>query len=83
MYLEGLKTLSHKTLVFYLEKNYRKFTKGEIILIDGLRKLRNNIEYYGQKVSQDYLVNSETQIKIIIKKLIKIVNEKLKNINNN
>ena len=46
MYADGFKTLSHKSLIYYLEKNYKEFDKGEIILIDGLRKLRNNITYY-------------------------------------
>lgn len=78
MYLEGLKTLSHKTLILYLEKNYKEFSKEEIILSDELRKLRNNIGYYGQKVSEEFLINKETQIKTIIKKLVKAVDKKLK-----
>ena len=72
MYLEGCKTLSHKSLIRYLEENYKEINQSEIILIDGLRKLRNNIVYYGQKIEGDYLVNNENDIVFIIKKLIKI-----------
>ena len=78
MYTGGLKTLSHKALIYYLEKNYEEFTKQEIILIDELRKLRNDIAYYGKKVSEDFLINNESLMKVIIKKLIKILNNKIK-----
>lgn len=77
MYNNGLKTLSHKTLIYYLEKNYKEFTKQEILLIDDLRKLRNDIVYYGKKTVEDFLINHESQIKIIIDKLIKITSDKI------
>jgi len=77
MYTEGLKTLSHKTLVYYLEKNYKEFTKQEIILVDDLRKLRNDIIYYGKKVNKEFLINNESQIRTIINKLIKITDKKV------
>jgi len=79
MYIEGYKTLSHKSLIIYLKKNYNKsFSSGEFILIDRLRKLRNEILYYGKKISKDFLINNEEDIKKIINNLIKITNEKLK-----
>jgi len=81
MYSEGFKTLSHKALIHYLENNYKKFNKENIILIDELRKLRNNIEYYGQRVGREFLINKEAQIKFIIKKLIQVVNKNLKEMN--
>lgn len=77
MYLNGFKTLSHKMLIIYLEKNYKEINKSEIILINELRKLRNNILYYGQKVEKSFLINNEQEIKQIIKKLIKILGKKL------
>lgn len=78
MYADGLKTLSHKSLISYLEGNYSKlFEKYEFIFIDETRKLRNDILYYGKQVDASFLVNNEEKLKIIIKKLIKIVNEKL------
>jgi len=77
MYLDGFKTLSHKTLIFYLETNYKKhFNRDEFFLIDETRRLRNDILYYGRKVSRDFLINKESQLKIIITKLVKINNEK-------
>ncbi len=78
MYADGFKTLSHKSLILYLEKNYEQFNKGEIILIDELRKLRNNIVYYGQKVEEEFLINNKQSIERIIKKLTSILEDKLK-----
>jgi len=73
MYSQGFKTLSHKSLVSYLENNFKEFNKGEIILIDNLRKLRNNIVYYGQKVEKEFLINHEKNIKFIIEKLFEVI----------
>lgn len=78
MYLEGLKTLSHKMLIVYLEKNYNNFDKSEIFLIDELRKIRNNILYYGQKINENYLINNKEKIKEIINKLFILNKEKVK-----
>ena len=78
MYADGVKTLSHKILVEYLENNYKEFDKSQIILIDDLRKLRNNIVYYGQKVEKEFLINHEREIKLIINKLLQVLNYKLK-----
>ena len=44
MYLDGFKTLSHKMLLYYLEKNYSEmFSRDQFILIDETRRLRNDI----------------------------------------
>ena len=77
MYSSGFKTLSHKSLIYFLQKNYRDFTKEEIILIDELRKLRNNILYYGQRIDKSFLINKGALIKTIIDKLIKLINLKI------
>jgi len=78
MYIDGFKTLSHKSLISYLEKNYNKlFNKEEFILIDETRRLRNDILYYGTKIDSAFLINKEVQLKTIINKLIKIINKKL------
>jgi hypothetical protein len=74
MYSNGLKTLSHKMLIVYLEKKFKEFDKSEIILINELRKLRNNILYYGQKVEKEFLINNEKEIKSIINKLFTLTN---------
>ena len=74
MYLNGLKTLSHRALISYLESNHRNsFEKEEFFLMDELRKLRNNIVYYGERVERTFLLNKESKIKTIIEKLIKLV----------
>ena len=53
-------------LIVYLEKNYKKFNKSEIILIDELRKLRNNIVYYGQKIEKDFsIIQNKLRIKML------------------
>lgn len=78
MYADGYKTLSHKSLISYLEKNYKDFDRGEIFIIDELRRLRNNIVYYGQKVSEEFLVNHKEKISKIINTLISIIEGKLK-----
>ena len=78
MYSDGFKTLSHKSLIYYLQQNYKELTKEEIILADELRKLRNNIVYYGQTVDNSFLINKEKLIIQIINKLIKLMNLKAK-----
>ena len=78
MYSNGVKTLSHKMLIYYLEENYQELKKAEIVLIDNLRRLRNEIVYYGQKVEDDYLINNEKDIKSIINKLIELNEKELK-----
>ena len=78
MYSDGYKTLSHKSLILYLEKNYAaNFGKDEFILMDDMRKLRNDILYYGKQVDRSFLINHEGKLKIIISKLINTVNKKL------
>lgn len=72
MYSNGFKTLSHKMLIIYLEKNHKDFDKSEIILMDELRKLRNNILYYGERVEEEFLINNEKEIISIINKLFTI-----------
>lgn len=68
MYNDGYKTLSHKKLIEYIEK--KDFDRSEIILMDEARKLRNDILYYGKKISSEFLENKETKLKSIIKKLL-------------
>ena len=78
MYLDGFKTLSHKALISYMEQNYSSFfDKEEFILMDELRKLRNDSSYYGKKVSDAFLESKEEKIKAIINKLFSIADKKL------
>jgi hypothetical protein len=73
MYLEGFKTLSHKALIEYSAKNIKSLSTQEIDLIDELRVKRNNIVYYGEQVTLDFLKSRENKIKEIINKLMEIV----------
>jgi len=78
MYSNGFKTLSHKMLIVYLERTSKDFDKSEIILIDELRRLRNDIVYYGQKIEKEFLINNKKEITFIIKKLFNIANSSSK-----
>lgn len=75
---DGLKTLSHKDLIEYIEQNHKEFDKEETISIDKLRILRNRIVYEGFQISKNYLINYEPLFKRIIKKLKVLINNKLK-----
>ncbi len=72
MYSRGFKTLSHKSLVEFAAQNINSLSKQEINLIDELRIKRNNIVYYGEKVTLEFLKNREQAIKNIIEKLMLI-----------
>ena len=78
MYLDGYKTLSHKKLIDYFVNNYKDLGDFQLILINNLRKFRNDIVYYGKKISKDFLVNNESDIKKIISILIKLVKMRIK-----
>ncbi len=79
MYLDGFKTLSHKALLQYLEEKYNDmFSKEEFIIMDELRRLRNDILYYGLKISPAFLKNKEEGIKSIIRTLIAVIRNKIK-----
>lgn len=72
MYTQGYKTLSHKLLIEYSARNIKSLSNQEIALIDELRVKRNNIVYYGEQTTIDFLKSREQKIKEIISKLIKI-----------
>lgn len=72
MYKSGLKTLSHKALIEFAKNNVKILNSSEISLIDELRIKRNNIVYYGDKVTKEFLKTREESIKKIINNLIQI-----------
>ena len=74
---DGFKTLSHKDLLTYIEKEYKEFNPGEISAIDKLRIIRNRVVYEGFQVSQNYLDNYESVFKETIKKLKLLIKDKL------
>ena len=77
MAIDGYKTLSHEILVGYLKHFYKEFSDYEINFIDELRKLRNNINYRGFFVDEDYLKRNKTIIVNITLKLKNILKGKL------
>jgi hypothetical protein len=46
--LDGYKSYSHEATILYLKK-FKQITEPEIAFADNLRKLRNNIKYYGKE----------------------------------
>ncbi len=77
--VDGYKTLSHKDLIEYVEKNYKQFTGHEISLMNNLRILRNRVVYEGLFIDSSYLERNESSVKKIIEKLKKQVREKIMN----
>ncbi len=77
MAIGGYKTLSHEVLIGYLKEFYKQFSWQEIIFIDDLRRIRNKIVYKGFFVRKEYLERNEKQVKEIIKKLRRIIEQKL------
>jgi hypothetical protein len=78
MALDGYKSLSHEVLVAFLKKFYKEFSEQEILFIDGMRKLRNRINYDGFKVKPQYWEMNKDAILKIIENLNKILERKLK-----
>lgn len=72
MYKSGFKTLSHIALVEFAKMNIKSLSSREISLIDELRVKRNNIVYYGETITIEFLKSREEQIRKIVDKLIKI-----------
>lgn len=70
MYRKGFKTLSHKSLIDFARSNMKLLSSSELSLVDELRIKRNNIVYYGEKVSREFLNSRQDSIKEIIEKLI-------------
>jgi hypothetical protein len=72
MYKQGFKTLSHKALIEFAAENIKILSTAELSLIDELRIKRNNIAYYGEKVTLEFLKSRENSVKEIINKLFKL-----------
>lgn len=77
MYLDGYKTLSHIKLLEYFSSHYSLLDRKELKLTDTLRKFRIGIVYYGRKISQDFLLNNEDEIRKIVEILLNFVEKKL------
>lgn len=78
MYSNGYKTLNHISLIKYLSDNYKDFSHLEIKLADDLRKFRHGAVYYGKKIEKEFWINNEGAVKVIIDKLLKILEKEMK-----
>ncbi len=79
LFIDGYKTLSHKDLIEYLSLNFKiNFSVLEISLLDQLRKLRNNIVYYGVFVEPSFVKRNSKHISNLISILFDICDKKLK-----
>lgn len=78
LFIDGYKTLSHKDLIEYLSLNLRKdFSELDINLLDQMRKLRNNVVYYGVFIEPSYIRRNSEYISKIISKLFVICEKRL------
>lgn len=77
MYFEGYKTLSHIKLLEFANSKFDLFSPSEYKLIENLRKFRNGTMYYGQNISSSFLDNHLSSIEKVILKLIRFVEDKL------
>lgn len=78
--IKGFKSIgenSHKDLIDYLS-NYKEFEEEDIFLINDLRIRRNKRLYEGKDIKLDYVLNRREKFNQIIKKLKKILKERLR-----
>jgi hypothetical protein len=78
MSVDGYKTVSHEMLVGYLAEFYKDFSSAEIMMIDQLRKTRNDIAYRGVMIKPEYLSRRKEDILKVIAKLKNVVENKTK-----
>ena len=77
MYADGYKTLSHISLMQYLNR-YNEFSHRELEILDNMRKFRHGAIYYGSKIGGNFFINHENEIKSLVNKLNNMVENKLK-----
>jgi len=70
MYRNGFNCRNHLCLIAYLKEKFDDFD-FEIDKIDELRRVRNEINYRGSQVSNDYFLRNELELKNIIDLLTK------------
>ena len=80
MLLDGLTAKgegAHKSMIEYLELEYKEFQAKEIKLINELRMTRNRITYDGLFVRPEFIEKKLKDINAIINKLRHIIKNKL------
>ena len=68
LYIQGYNCSYHLCLISYLREKFPQFDR-ETIMIDKLRKVRNNMNYKGLIIKKDYLERNEREFKHIIEEL--------------
>ena len=68
MSLRGFKSYSHECLTGFLREFHSEFSAEELVLIDQMRKIRNDINYRGAFLEYSYLEMNEDAITGIISK---------------
>ncbi len=74
--LEGYKSYSQECLIEFL-KEFHEIPEKDIQKMNQVRKLRNDIDYRGKFLDQDYLERNQEQIHNIIHKLEQKLETKL------
>ena len=75
--VDGWKTTSHELLIGYLAKFCPEYSRAEIVLIDQLRRMRNDIAYRGIMIPPEFLDRNQKNILTIISRLKKTLNQRL------
>lgn len=74
-YIKGYKFLSHEAISYFLKD---KLNEDKISYIfDRYRKLRNGINYYGESVSKESVIEALKTIPEVIKELSKHIKEEI------
>ena len=77
--IHGYKSYSHECLISFLEKYYPDYLDDfQLRFLEGMRKLRSDIEYRGRDIADDYLERNESTIEKIIEILLNIIKKELK-----
>ena len=72
--IHGYKSYSYECLISFLEKYYSDYLDDfQLRFLDGLRKLRSDIEYRGRDIADDYLERNLSTIEKIIEILLNII----------
>lgn len=76
--VDGWKTTSHEMLIGYLVRFCPEYSRAEIVLIDQLRRMRNDIAYRGIMIPPEFLDRNQKNILGIISKLKKTLSQRLR-----
>lgn len=78
MAIHGYKSYSHECLISFLEKYYPDHLDDfQLRFLEGMRKLRSDIEYRGRDIADDYLERNLNTIEQIIEILLNIIIKEL------